>query len=95
MERERDCHICFKTKQDTIFRLGKTVMKGLAADEKCFAWKVQQDMLAIESRMHRQNAERRCLITYRESTGINFDWKYKQWSICMQLVEVFWKYMKS
>ena len=38
-----------------------TIMKGLIAEEKCFAWKVQQDMLAIGVRIHRQNAERRCL----------------------------------
>ena len=36
-------------------------MKGLTAEEKCFAWKVQQDMLPIGSRIHRNNAERRCL----------------------------------
>ena len=37
-------------------------LKGLTAEEKCFAWKVQQDMLPIGSRIHRNNAERRCLI---------------------------------
>ena len=37
-------------------------MKGLTPEEKCFAWKVQQDMLQIGSRIHRNNAERRCLI---------------------------------
>ena len=37
-------------------------LKGLTAEEKCFAWKVQQDMLQIGSRIHRNNAERRCLI---------------------------------
>ena len=38
-------------------------MKGLIAEEKCFAWKVQQDMLRVGSRIHRQNAERRCMIS--------------------------------
>ena len=34
---------------------------GLSSEEKCFAWKVSQDMLAVGSRIHRKNAERRCL----------------------------------
>ena len=38
-----------------------TILKGLTAEEKCFAWKVQQDMLPVGSRIHRRNAERRCL----------------------------------
>ena len=37
-------------------------LKGFTAEEKCFAWKVPQDMLQIGSRNNRNNAERRCLI---------------------------------
>ena len=37
-------------------------MKSLTAEEKCFAWKVQQDMLPVGSRIHRFNAERRCMM---------------------------------
>ena len=37
------------------------LLKGLTAEEKCFAWKVSQDMVAVGSRKHRKNAERRCL----------------------------------
>ena len=37
------------------------LLKGVNADEKCFFWKVSQDMLPIGSRIHRRNAERRCL----------------------------------
>ena len=37
------------------------LMKGLTSTEKCFAWKVQQDLLPVGSRIHRINAERRCL----------------------------------
>ena len=38
-----------------------SLMEGLTATEKCFAWKVQQDMLPVGVRIHRRNAERRCL----------------------------------
>ena len=37
------------------------IAKGLTALEKEFAWKVQQDMLPVGNRIHRRNAERRCL----------------------------------
>ena len=37
-------------------------LKGLNAVEKTFAWKLQQDMLHVGSRIHRRNAERRCLM---------------------------------
>ena len=37
------------------------IMKGLTATERCFAWKIQQDMLPVGNRIHRKNAERRCL----------------------------------
>ena len=37
------------------------LLKGLNADEKCFVWKITQDMLPVGSRIHRRNAERRCL----------------------------------
>ena len=36
-------------------------LKGLTQEEKCFAWKTSQDMLPVGSRVHRKNAERRCL----------------------------------
>ena len=36
-------------------------MRGLTAKEKCFAWKLQQDMLPVGVRKHRKNADRRCL----------------------------------
>ena len=36
-------------------------LSGLTAEEKCFAWKISQDMLPTGSRLHRRNAERRCL----------------------------------
>ena len=38
-----------------------SILKGLTAEEKCFAWKVSQDMLPVGIRIHRRNAERRCL----------------------------------
>ena len=36
-------------------------LKGLNPDEKCFAWKMSQDMLNVGARIHRNNAEKRCL----------------------------------
>ena len=37
------------------------LLKGLDPVETCFAWKITQDMLPVGSRIHRRNAERRCL----------------------------------
>ena len=37
------------------------ILKGLSAEEKCFAWKLTQDMLPVGVRIHRRNLERRCL----------------------------------
>ena len=37
------------------------LLKGLNAEEKCFIWKLSQDMLPVGSRIHRRNAERRCM----------------------------------
>ena len=37
------------------------LLKGLNAEEKCFFWKTTQDMLPVGIRIHRRNAERRCL----------------------------------
>ena len=36
-------------------------LKCLTPEEKCFAWKTSQDMLPAGSRIHRKNAERRCM----------------------------------
>ena len=33
----------------------------MSAEEKTFAWKVSQDMLPVGIRLHRKNAERRCM----------------------------------
>ena len=37
------------------------LVKGINAEEKCFVWKCVQDMVAVGSRIHRKNAEKRCL----------------------------------
>ena len=34
-------------------------LKGLDADERCFAWKVIQDMRPVGARIHRNNAEKK------------------------------------
>ena len=39
-----------------------TKMKGVTAEERVFAWKVAQDMLPVGTRLHRKNAERRCML---------------------------------
>ena len=44
------------------------LMSGLTAEEKCFAWKISQDMLPTGSRIHRRNAERRCLVPLGDAT---------------------------
>ena len=36
-------------------------LKGVTPEAKCFAWKSSQDMLAVGSRIHRKNVERRCM----------------------------------
>ena len=36
-------------------------LRGVDAHECIFAWKLQQDMLPLGSRLHRPNAEKRCL----------------------------------
>ena len=37
-------------------------IKGLTPDEKSFAWKISQDLLPVGARLHRKNAERKCLV---------------------------------
>ena len=51
----------------TVFRNLK-LLNGLRADEKCFAWKVCQDMLPVGARIHRRNTERRCLATLEDGS---------------------------
>ena len=34
---------------------------GLNAEERCFVWKLIQDMIPVGARIHRINAEKRCL----------------------------------
>ena len=36
------------------------MLKGVTAEEKCFAWKIAQDMLEVGNRLHRKNANRSC-----------------------------------
>ena len=44
------------------------LLKGLTADEKCFVWKITQDLLPVGCRIHRRNAERRCLTLLENGT---------------------------
>ena len=37
-------------------------LRGVDAEELAFSWKLQQDLLPLGSRIHRPNAERRCLV---------------------------------
>ena len=36
----------------------QVMLKGVTAEEKCFAWKIVQDMLEVGNRIHRKNAIR-------------------------------------
>ena len=45
------------------------LLKGLNADEKCFVWKITQDLLPVGCRIHRRNAERRCLTLLENGTS--------------------------
>ena len=35
----------------------QSLLKGVTAEEKCFAWKMSQDMLEVGNRIHRKNAK--------------------------------------
>ena len=53
---EKRCQIKWKISWRNLDRL-----RGVLPDEKMFAWKLGQDMLPVGTRIHRANAERRCL----------------------------------
>ena len=36
-------------------------LRRIDAEELTFAWKLQQDMLSVGARLHRRNAEKRCM----------------------------------
>ena len=38
----------------------QVMLKGVTAEEKCFAWKIAQDMVEVGNRIHRKNANRNC-----------------------------------
>ena len=44
-------------------------MRGITAEERCFAWKLSQDMLAVGKRIFRKNAERRCLVKLTDGSA--------------------------
>ena len=46
----------------------QNLLKGLTASEKCFAWKVQGDMLPVGFRIHWKYDERRCLTLLENNT---------------------------
>ena len=37
-----------------------TLLRGLGPEEKCFGWKVTQDMVEVGQRMHRKGAQKEC-----------------------------------
>ena len=41
-------------------------LRGLNPEQIMFAWKIQQDMLAIGARLHRRNVERRCMLKVQD-----------------------------
>ena len=44
-------------------------LRGITAEERCFAWKLSQDMLAVGKRIFRRNAERRCLVKLTDGSA--------------------------
>ena len=38
-----------------------SLVRGLNPEERCFVWKLIQDMIPVGARIHRNNAEKRCL----------------------------------
>ena len=44
------------------------LLRGVTPEEKCFAWKLSQDMLPVGARIHRRNAEKRCLAEKDDGT---------------------------
>ena len=63
----------------------QNLLKGLTASEKCFAWKVQRDMLPVGFRIHRKYDERRCL-TYIFTEVQNLEYYF---SVCPNVSEVY------
>ena len=45
------------------------LLSGITAEERCFAWKLSQDMLAVGRRIFRRNAERRCLAVLADGSS--------------------------
>ena len=45
------------------------LLSGITAEERCFAWKLSQDMLAVGKRIFRRNAERRCLVKLEDGSS--------------------------
>ena len=45
------------------------LLRGLTPEEKTFSWKVTQDMLPVGTRIHRNNAERRCLTDLNDGSS--------------------------
>lgn len=54
---EKRCNLKWKRSWENLSKL-----KGVLPAEKMFAWKMCQDMLPVGVRIHRANAERRCLV---------------------------------
>ena len=44
------------------------LLSGINAEERCFAWKLSQDILALGNRIFRRNAEKRCLTTLADGS---------------------------
>ena len=66
------------------------LLKGLNAEEKCFFWKITQDMLPVGSRIHRRNAERRCLTLLDDGSLCQENQTLEHaFKLCEKIVEVY------
>jgi len=66
------------------------LLKGLTPDKKCFYWKVSQDMLPVGNRIHRNNAERRCLAVLTDGSSCQvIQDREHAFKLCPMVVEIY------
>ena len=66
------------------------LLKGLTPIEITFSWKVTQDMLPVGNRIHRNNAERRCLTTLIDGSICQEIQDLKHcFQLCPMVVEIY------
>ena len=65
-------------------------LRGVDATEREFAWKIQQDMLNNGSRLHRLNADKRCMLLLDDGTNcVEIETREHLFVRCETVVELF------